>query len=103
MFMEAHMGERQRQRRNKEFKFKVALEAIRNEKQVNEIAAQYSVHPNQVAEWKKQLLEKGASIFATNGEKAEKQTNDKTDALYKTIGHQQVKIDWLKKKLGISE
>jgi transposase-like protein len=97
------MGERQRQRRSKEFKFKVALEAIRNEKQINEIAAQYAVHPNQVAEWKKQLLEKGADIFASNGDKSERQSQDKTDALYKTIGHQQVKIDWLKKKLGITE
>ena len=97
------MGERQRQRRNKDFKFKVALEAIRNEKQINEIAAQYSVHPNQVAEWKRQLLEKGPTIFATNVEKADKQNHDKSDTLYKTIGHQQVQIDWLKKKLGITE
>jgi transposase-like protein len=101
--MEADMGERQRQRRSKDFKFKVALEAIRNEKQINEIAAQYSVHPNQVAEWKKQLLENGPNLFATNVEKTDKQTQDKADALYKTIGHQQVQIDWLKKKLGITE
>lgn len=103
MFMEDDMGERQRQRRSKDFKFKVALEAIRNEKQINEIAAQYSVHPNQVAEWKKQLLENGPNLFATNVEKSDKQTQDKSDALYKTIGHQQVQIDWLKKKLGIAE
>jgi transposase-like protein len=99
--MEDKMAERQRQRRSKEFKFKVALEALRNDKQINEIAAEYSVHPNQVAEWKKQLLEKGASIFASNSENAEKQTQETNETLYKTIGHQQVRIDWLKKKLGI--
>jgi len=97
------MGERQRQRRSKDFKFKVALEAIRNEKQINEIAAQYFVHPNQVAEWKRQLLEKGPALFGTQAEKTKKEGQDKTDALYKTIGHQQVQIDWLKKKLGITE
>ena len=97
------MAERQRQRRSKEFKFKVALEALKNEKQINEIAAEYSVHPNQVAEWKKQLLEKGAEIFASQGEKNGRHNNEVVDKLYGTIGHQQVRIDWLKKKLGIQD
>jgi transposase-like protein len=103
MFMEAEMSERQRQRRTKEFKFKVALEALKNDKQINEIAAEYSVHPNQVAEWKKQLLEKGAEIFASQSEKNDRQAKETVEKLYGTIGHQQVRIDWLKKKLGIRD
>jgi transposase-like protein len=93
-----------RTRRTKEFKFKVALEAIEGEMQIAEIAAKYSVHPNQVTEWKKQLLEKGAEVFSTAGEKKDERGQlDKAERLYKTIGHQAVRIDWLKKKLGILE
>jgi transposase len=89
-----------RTRRTKEFKFKVALEAIKGEMQISEIAAKFSVHPNQVTEWKKLLLEKGAEVFAAAGEKDEREHNDKAESLYKTIGHQAVQIDWLKKSSG---
>lgn len=97
------MAERQRQRRTKEFKFKVALEALKNEKPINELAAEYSVHPNQITEWKKQLIEKGAEIFANQSEKNDRKSKETIDKLYGTIGHQQVRIDWLKKKLGIQD
>jgi transposase-like protein len=102
MSRENKMSEK-RTRRTKEFKFKVALEAIKGELQIAEIAAKYSVHPNQVTEWKKQLLEKGAEVFSTAGEKDEKDHQETSERLFKTIGHQAVQIDWLKKKLGISE
>jgi transposase len=92
-----------RTRRTKEFKFKVALEAIKGEMQVAEIAAKYSVHPNQVTEWKRLLLEKGAEVFSSSGEKDERGQQEISERLFKTIGHQAVQIDWLKKKLGISE
>jgi transposase-like protein len=90
-------------RRTKEFKFKIALEAIKGEMQIAEIAAKYSVHPNQVTEWKRQLLEKGAEIFSSAGEKDDREQQETSERLYKTIGHQAVQIDWFKKKLGISE
>jgi transposase len=102
MSRENKMSEK-RARRTKEFKFKVALEAIKGEVQIAEIAAKYSVHPNQVAEWKRQLLEKGAEVFASKGEKDDREQQEAAERLYKTIGHQAVQIDWLKKKLGISE
>ena len=92
-----------RTRRTKEFKFKVALEAIKGEMQIAEIAAKYSVHPNQVTEWKRLLLEKGADVFSLSGEKDDREQKDASERLFKTIGHQAVQIDWLKKKLGISE
>lgn len=91
-----------RTRRDKEFKFKVALEAIKGEKQIAELASEYNIHPQQVTQWKKELLESGPEIFATKTESNSKRIEKERDELFKTIGHQQVRIDWLKKKLGIT-
>jgi len=54
-------------RYNKDFKAKVALEAIRGEKTLQEIAAAYAVHPNRVSQWKKQLLESAGKLFEKEG------------------------------------
>ena len=89
-------------RRTKDFKFRIAIEAIKGEKQIAEIAAEYNVHPQQITTWKKELLEKGPDIFSTAKETNAKQLEIQQEQLYKTIGHQQVRIDWLKKTLGIS-
>ena len=45
------------------FKAKVALEALKGERTVTEIAQQFDVHPNQVTEWRRQLLERAADVF----------------------------------------
>jgi len=96
------MGDK-RIRRSKELKFKVALEAIRGEKQLAQIAEEYQVHPQQVTQWKKELLEKGPELFATHAERDGKRLEAEREELFKTIGHQQVVIAWFKKKLGVSE
>ncbi len=93
---------KRRTRRDKEFKFKVALEAIKGEKQIAELASEFGVHPQQITQWKKDLLESGPEIFSTKSESSVKRIEKERDELFKTIGHQQVRIDWLKKKLGIS-
>ena len=97
------MAQAKKGRRSKELKFKAALEAFGGDKTIVQIAEKYGVHPNQVSEWKKQLLEKGADIFAGASEKKEKSSQAKDELLIKTIGKQQVHIDWLKKKLGVSD
>lgn len=89
-------------RRTKDFKFKVALEAIKGQKQVSELAAEFGVHPQQITDWKKELLDHGAEIFASKVEQDTKKTEEERDSLYQTVGHQKVQIDWLKKKLGVS-
>ena len=94
---------RKRKNRTKDFKFKVALEAIKGEKQIAELAEEYEVHANQISLWKKQLLENGADIFSASAKKAEKNQEEELDKLYKTVGKQQVTIDWLKKSLGIKD
>jgi transposase-like protein len=92
---------KKRTRRTKELKFKIAVEAVRGEKQVNEIAKEYDVHPQQVTQWKKELLENGAEIFSGKVERIMQENDKEKDKLYQAIGYQQVQIEWLKKKLGI--
>jgi len=85
------------------FKAKVALEAIREEKTLNELSAKYEVHANVIRGWKKQALENMEAIFE---DKRKKKSVDKTsdpDQLYKRIGQMNVENDWLKKKLGLED
>ena len=63
------MGRVRRQFSN-QFKFTVALEAVKGLKTVNQIAGEYSVHPNQVSTWKKQLLAEGPAVFGNGPDKA---------------------------------
>ena len=83
-----------------EFKDKVTLEALAGDKTINEIAAQYEVHPSQITAWKKQLQENAAEFFADR--RAHKQAEDEelVARLYQQIGQLQVELDWLKKKVG---
>lgn len=97
------MGEGKRNRYTKEFKFKVAIEAIRGEKQLSELAAEFKVHQTLISSWKRQLMEQGAAVFDTKAQKPDQDPSTVSEELVKTIGHQTIQIDWLKKKLGISE
>ncbi len=89
-----------------EFKSKVALEALREQQPIHEIAKRYEVHPNQVSEWKKALLSNARMVFESKGERDDARVKRKTkeDRLYKQIGHLQVQVDFLKDscdKLGV--
>lgn len=83
----------------KEFKARVALEALKDEKSIAQISSEYEVSSNMVTKWKKQLKENISEIFVRKNEH-EPETEQQMDNLYKQIGRQQVEIDWLKKKLG---
>lgn len=83
------------------FKARVALEAIRGDRTVSEIAAAYGVHPNQISKWKKQALDELPKIFSGRYEKTETQGKELVDQLYQQIGHLKVELDWLKKKAGV--
>lgn len=83
---------------DKEFKAKVAVEALRGEKTIQEIATAYSVHPNLVGQWKKQLLESAGKLFEKEGKDKEAEAAErKQDELFKQIGQLQVENEFLKK------
>ena len=84
------------------FKAKVVLEAIREQRTINEIASSYGIHPNLLSQWKKQALDSLPEIFKNGRAKAQKNEEALRDRLYLQIGQLQVELDWLKKKTGFS-
>jgi transposase-like protein len=93
-----------RERRSAAFKKKVALEAIREKKTINEIASAFDVHPVQVGKWKKQLLEGLDDIFESSSRKKKDSNNLAAidGSLHEKIGRLTMELDWLKKSLSMS-
>ena len=89
-----------RKRHTAIFKAKVALEAAKEIKTLNELASEYEVHSTQISQWKKHLLENIAGVFSRR--KAGADNTKKFDELYRQIGEVTVERDWLKKKLNLS-
>ena len=83
------------------FKAKIALEAIKQEKTIAQLASEFGVHPNQIGVWKKQLLENLPEIFSKKRKRQDKEAEKLKDELYKQIGQLKVEVDWLKKKSEI--
>ena len=92
------MGKK-RQSFSKDFKAKVALEALREESTIQEIAVKYGVHPNQISQWKAQAISGMADIFERPNKKSEavRRQEEQENELLKTIGEQKVELDFLKK------
>ena len=77
-----------------QFKAQVALEALRGDRTIQEIAAKHQVHPNQVSTWKRQAVEGMADVFARGG-KAEGPTESEVKELHAKIGRLAVENDFL--------
>ena len=86
-----------------EFKAKVALEAIRGIKTVNEIGQEFGVHPTQVSMWKKELQEQASSLFDAKRGPKPADPSASPERLYSEIGRLKMELDWLKKKSGINQ
>lgn len=89
-----------RNRYSKEFKAKVALEAIKGQKTASEIASEFEVHVSQINTWKKQLLEAAPEVFDRGRDREANNREAEQDQLYRQIGKLQVEVDWLRKKTG---
>ena len=81
-----------------QFKGNVALEAIKAEKTLSELASQYEVHANQIKHWKRYLIDQVGLVFADKRRKQDKEQEVLIDELYKQIGQLKVELDWVKKK-----
>ena len=93
---------KQRNHYSADFKAKIALAAIKGQQTVNEIAATYGVHPNQVSQWKKQAQEALPDTFSNPRARAALDDEALKAQLYQQIGQLKVELDWLKKKAGLA-
>jgi putative transposase len=89
----------ERKRHSAQFKFKVALEAAKESKTVNQLASEYEVHPTQISQWKRQLLEEGDSVFTSRSSRQQREQTAQEAALYEQIGRLKMELEWLKKKV----
>jgi putative transposase len=92
----------QRKRYSAEFKARVALDAIKGHKTVNELASICGVHPTQITHWKHQLQKEVAQIFSAQRAKRAQDQDALQAQLYQQIGQLKVELDWLKKKAGLA-
>jgi len=96
------MKTRQRRNFSAEMKSRIALEAIKGQKTIQEIASHYGVHPNQVTNWKRQAVEGLSSVFSDRRSRPDASEEAVRAELYQQIGEMKVELDWLKKRSGLS-
>jgi transposase len=89
-----------RKRYSKELKAQIALDAIKGQKTIAELASEYGVHANQISTWKRQLLDADPSAFTRGKDKAAEKKEIERDRLFQKVGQLQIEVDWLKKKTG---
>lgn len=92
---------RKRNQHSAAFKAKVALAAHKEVRTVGELAGQFGVHPSQIHQWKRRLLEQAESLFVGPGDKR-RESEAETGELYEQIGRLKMELEWLKKKAAQS-
>jgi transposase-like protein len=81
------------------FKAQVALAALKGDRTVNELAAQFEIHPTLINGWKKQLYQGAEAVFATGTKAPGAEAEALNALLFEQIGRLKMELEWLKKKL----
>jgi putative transposase len=92
----------QRKQYSADFKARVALEALKGHKTMNELVGTYGVHATQIIKWKKHLQNELPQIFSDRRAKRDQDHEALQAQLYQQIGQLKVELDWLKKKSGLA-
>ncbi len=90
---------RTRRRFSSDFKAKIALEALRGDRTIQEIASRHKVHPNQVSTWKRQAMDGLGAIFSNGADKARVDHESEIHGLHAKIGQLTVERDFLARGL----
>ena len=95
------MTKRKRRHYDANFKVRVVLATLQDEKTLAELASKFDVHPNQIRNWKTEFLEKASGVFTGNkdDQDALRSLQEERDTLHQRIGQQSMEIDFLKKRL----
>ena len=94
------MSKNKRKRYSAEFKAKVALEALKVKSTVQELASRYGVHPNMIAQWKRQAVEGMAESFRGKSGRSDALSEEQVKELHAKIGQLTVERDFLAKAFG---
>ena len=94
------MSKTKRKRYAAEFKAKVALEAIRGEQTVSELASRYGLHPNMITNWKRQAIDNMAEAFSGKVDRTRDNEEARIKDLHAKIGQLTVERDFLAKAFG---
>ena len=87
-----------RKTHSKEFKAKVALEALKGVHPLSELASRHKVHPTQIAQWKRQLAQNAPEVFERGHGRGAPDADVLTAPLYQEIGRLKMEVDFLRKK-----
>ena len=90
---------RPRRKFSSAIKARLAIEAIKGHRSVAELAGEHQVHPSQITQWKKQLLDSAEAVFSDRRVTEKKDQEELLAKLYQQIGQMKVELDWLQKKL----
>jgi transposase-like protein len=89
-----------RRRHSAEFKVKVVLAALREDKTQSQLASQFGIHPLQITAWKKQAVQTMPESFGARRQRTAAEQAELEGRLYEKIGRLETELDWLKKKVG---
>jgi len=89
-----NLTKRPRKKHSGAFKAKVALEAVKAERTLNELAGHFEIHPTQVVQWKQRWVTGASDLFNGGVERDAVQEAALRDQLYQQIGQMKVELDW---------